>query len=334
MLDDQCAHRRRSGSGVRLARCVGPVPLARCVRPTLRAGLRPVLRTLPVAGLVATGLVAACLVVCLVGVTAPAHAQWVEPPGEGWLALAVYHQDTGEQFGIDGDPRSLFADGRAVTTSSFLTAATGIVRGVDLWAQLSFHRLRYDDLAGDRQSTGPGDVRVWLRVAPLAGVLPSLPFAVRGGVKMPVGDFDVDADVVPLGDGQRDWELLAEVGHSFWPRSMYLTGWIGYRWREANRQSHKDFGDEVFWLAQAGGSVGPVGLRLTLDGWDGASGVTEGIPVPSFQRDLIQLQPTVLGDLGPGQIEVGARFALAGRNLPRGTAWMAQYFTRWEPFKR
>ncbi len=262
----------------------------------------------------------------------PVGAQWVEPPGRGWLALAVYRQDTRKHFGTTGDVRRFFADGRAVTTSSFLTSAVGLVPGVDVWTQFSFNRLRYDDVAGDRASTGFGDARMWLRVAPLAWSDVALPFAIRAGVKVPVGDFDVDAEIIPLGDGQRDWELMAELGHSFWPRSLYLSGWAGYRWREENTESRKDFGNEFFYFVQLGGRLGPFGCKLALDGWDGAPGVTEGIRVPSFRRQLVQLQPSVLYDTGSGQFEVGARLALRGRSLPAGTAFMAQYFRRWEPF--
>ena len=163
--------------------------------------------------------------------------QWVEEPGKGWVALAVYHQDTRDRFGIDGDTRALSAEGRAVTTSSFLTMAMGLAPGVDLWSQFSFHRLRYDDVAGRRSSTGIGDARLWVRAAPLRWLGSKLPFAIRAGFKVPVGDFDVDAEVIPLGDGQRDWEAMAELGHSFWPRSLYLSGWVGYRWREENVES-------------------------------------------------------------------------------------------------
>lgn len=261
-----------------------------------------------------------------------ASAQWVEEPGKGWIALAAYHQDTRKRFGIDGEVRDLFAEGRAVTTSSFLTVALGLVPGVDVWSQFSFHRLRYDDVAGRRSSTGLGDTRVWLRAAPLGWLGSSLPFALRAGVKAPVGDFDVDAEVIPLGDGQRDWEVMVELGHSFWPRSLYLSGWLGYRWREENTESRKDFGNEIFYFVQVGGRFGPLGYELAVDGWDGASGVTEGVPIPSFQRDLVQLQPSLLYDVGPGRIEAGARFALRGANLPAGTALMVKYFTRWEPF--
>ena len=266
------------------------------------------------------------------GVTAPAaQAQWVEAPGQGWVTLAMYHQDTRHHYDTSADRREFFADGHAVSTATFLTGAAGLAKGVDMWTQLSLQRLRYDDGAMDRVATGLGDARVWLRMAPLSWLGSQFPFAIRGGVKLPVGDFDVVADFIPLGDGQRDWEIMAEVGHSFWPRSAYLSGWLGYRWREANVQSLKDHGNELFYYVQAGGRVGRWGLRVALDGWDGASGVTEGVRVPSFQRDLVQLQPSVLRQIGPGEAELGVRFTLHGRNIPAGTTFVSRYFTRWEP---
>ena len=258
----------------------------------------------------------------------PVEAQWVEDPGRGWAALAVYHQDTREEYRSNGDVRDIFPDGHAITTSSFLTLNSGLVRGVDAWLQLSFHHLQFNDLADDRSSTGFGDTRAWIRAAPLKWLGSDLPFAIRGGVKLPFGDFDVDAEIIPLGDGQRDWEVMAEVGHSFWPRSEYVMGWVGYRWREENTESLRDFGNEVFYFAQVGGRAGPVGYKVAVDGWDGASGAVEGLPIPSFQRDLVQLQSTLSYPLGPGEVEAGARFTLRGKNLPAGTALLLQYFTR------
>lgn len=264
----------------------------------------------------------------LFAVPAQSDAQWVEPPGAGWAALAIYRQDTRQEFRSDGDVRDIFADGHAITTSSFLTLASGLVHGVDAWVQLSFHDLQYNDAAGDRASTGFGDTRAWLRVSPLKWVAFDFPFAIRAGVKLPVGDFDVDAEIIPLGDGQRDWEVMAELGHSFWPRSVYASGWVGYRWREENTESLRDFGNEIFFFAQVGGRIGRFGYKVALDGWDGSSGTVEGLRIPSFQRDLVQLQPTLSYPAGPGELEAGARFTLRGKNLPSGTALLLQYFTR------
>ena len=260
-----------------------------------------------------------------------AGAQWIEEPGKGWIALAVYHHDTQERFGPEGDAKALLAEGRAVTTSSFATMALGLAETVDLWSQISFHRLRYDDESANRSSSGIGDIRLWLRAAPLKWLGSDVPFAVRAGFKVPVSEFDVDADEVALGDGQRDWEVMAELGHSFWPLPFYASGWIGYRLREAN-SSGRNFGNELFYYAQIGGQSGRVGYKLAVDGWNGAAAAPETTGSPGFERDLMQVLPSLLYDVGAGQVEAGMRFALGGRNVTAGSSFVFKYFNKWTLF--
>ncbi len=260
-----------------------------------------------------------------------AGAQWVEEPGKGWIALAVYHHDTRDRFGPEGTAEALLADGHAVTTSSFATMALGLFENVDLWSQASFHRLRYDDAAAERSSTGIGDIRLWLRAAPLRWLESAVPFAIRAGFKVPISEFDVEADEVALGDGQRDWEVMAELGHSFWPLPLYASGWIGYRLREANA-SGREFGNELFYYAQIGGQSGRVGYKLALDGWNGAAAAPVATGSPGFERDLMQVLPSLLYDVGAGQVEAGMRFALGGRNVTAGSSFVFKYFSKWTLF--
>jgi len=266
----------------------------------------------------------------LLGSVDGAGGQWVEEPGNGWISLAAYHQDTRERFGPDGDTEALSFEGHAVATSSFMTLALGLFDGVDLWGQASFNRLRYDDAAAERSSAGLGDARLWLRAAPLKWLGSRLPFAIRAGFKVPLGDFDnLGVDEVPLGDGQRDWEVIAELGHSFWPRSVYVSGWLGHRWREDNAESGREFGNEVFYYAQIGGMVGPVGYKLALDGWNGAAPGAAGAPDEGLERDLVQLLPALQYDAGVGQFESGVRFALGGKNVAAGTSLVFRFFSSW-----
>ncbi len=258
--------------------------------------------------------------------------QWIEPPGEGWAQLSLYHQDTDEQFGRQGERRPIPVEGRSIATVLFFTAAGGVVPGVDAWVQFPLQRLEFNDAADSRTRTGIGDSRVFLRVAPLSYLGVDFPLAVRGGVKFPVGDFNVDAEVISLSDGQTDWELMLELGHSFHPAPVYVSGWVGYRWRDVNVELGRDFGDQLFFLAQVGGEAGPLGYRLIVEGWDGDTPVIEGIPLSAEAREMLQVTPMLSYGVGPGSVEAGFRYPVAGKNLLSGGTLVLGYFTRWSLF--
>lgn len=258
----------------------------------------------------------------------PLAAQWVEAPRKGWVQFALYHHDTGEEFNFDGVRRDIRNGGHAVATSSFITAAFGVVDGVDVWVQLPYHRIDYSDFGGDRVRSGVGDVRAHVRVAPLSYVGSDLPLAIRAGVKLPVGDFPLDAEIIPLGEGQRDYELMLELGHSFYPRPAYVMGWAGYRWREENFERRQDFGDEAFFLVAVGGNVRKWGYKLTAEGWDGSAPILEGIRIENASRKMAHVTPSISYTVGAGALEFGGRFPLSGQNLPAGPAFVFGYFFR------
>lgn len=260
--------------------------------------------------------------------TAPcgAAAQWVNAPGKGWVDVTVFYQDTRETYQFDGVRRPIFADGRARTLSTFLTGAIGLRTGLDAWVQVPVHHLRFDDAADERVSTGLGDPRLFLRLDPTLFGGPSLPLAVRGGVKFAGGDFDVDAEIIPLGEGQRGWELLVEVGHSLAPRPIWVTGWVGHRWREANVVAARHPGNEWFWYASAGGELGPMVWQVGAEGIRGDPWVIQGIRLRSARRGVIQVFPSLGMRMLGGELRAGVRRTLSGRNLPAGTAIFVSLF--------
>jgi hypothetical protein len=274
----------------------------------------------------------------------PTQAQWIEAPGTGWVEVQAAHHRTDTRFDPSGDVVPLFnEDSRSVTTTLRLSGAVGVVRGVDVWADAAVHHLQFDDATRERTSTGLGDVRLFLRMGPgLLGVddLP-LAAAVRGGVKLPGNDFPVDAEIIPLTDGQRDYEILVEVGKSLHPLPVYVQAWAGYRWRTVNTAIDRKPGDERFFFVAAGGQ-GPENLpggdrlswKLAVDGLFGLAPerrfASFTVPLPNDARELVQVLPSLGVDAGPGTVELGARFPLHGQNLPAGPTLTLGYFWTWE----
>ena len=84
---------------------------------------------------------------------------------------------------------------------------------------------------------------------------------------------------------------MAEVGHSFWPRTVYVNGWLGYRYRLAHKETRRNPGNETFFLAQVGGALGSVQYKLVVEGWDGGVPILEGIRVTTDQRNYLQVSP-------------------------------------------
>ena len=103
----------------------------------------------------------------LMGVLLPpeGRAQWIEEPGRGWIHFAVYHHDTRKRFDPSRSVEPLFNEGgRSITTSFFLTAVAGIVRGADVWVQVPYNRLEFNDVVDERLSVGIGDPKLHLRL--------------------------------------------------------------------------------------------------------------------------------------------------------------------------
>lgn len=257
------------------------------------------------------------------------QAQWLSAPGEGWVEAAVFYHDTQRTYDQRGTERDIFAGGRAITRSIFFTAVTGVWDGVDIWVQIPVHSLRFDDAGGERVSRGLGDPQGFVRVGPgLFDALPDWPVALRGGVKLDGGSFDVDAEIIPLGEGQMDWELILELGRSFHPLPFWTAGWVGHRWRRENTETLRKPGDEWFWLWSVGGEVGPVGWKVTLEGLRGDPWIIQTLEIRSARRSLDQFFVEVDYGLGPGRLSAGIRSPFRGRNLPSGTALTAGYFLR------
>jgi hypothetical protein len=250
-------------------------------------------------------------------------------PRSGWLQASVYGQRSSEFFGTGGDRQPFLAGGRVRTRSLYVTAALGLFRGIDVWAQLPVHNVSYVDDGGSRERSGFGDPRLALRVGPELVGLGGVPLAIRAGVKLPGSQFPVDAAIIPLSEGQTDWELSVETGRAFTGLPLYLLAWAGYRWRGLNETADRKPGDEWFGHLAAGGPVGAFRWELAAEYLRGHPPRHLGFEVPASRRRLMQLQPTVARRVGPGDLEFTSQVPLVGRNLPSGPGFSLGYRIAW-----
>jgi len=198
----------------------------------------------------------------LAAAAAPAAlaAQWPAGQGEGWAKLSAFHHRTTEQFRPDGERRPFLNDeAESVSSAVFLDVLVGVTDRLDLWAQVPWFHLRFDDVSDERTSSGVGDIRLSARHSLVQLRGGALPISARYTVKVPVVDFPQDAEVIPVGEGQWDHEAWLEAGLSLWPAPAYAVLWLGYRWRSRNDETTRDavhtLFDELTKLHRAGGLV-------------------------------------------------------------------------------
>ena len=255
------------------------------------------------------------------------------PPGSGWVQLTMFRLDTRDEFNQLGSLEPYFAEGHLTTTSLLATAAVGVITGVEVRLHLPVHSLHFDEVSGSRKKVGVGDPRLGVRVdSRLLGLDPaSLPvsFALNAGVKFPGSEFPIDAQLIPLTEGQTDRELALELGRSFAGGALQVIGWAGYRWRGLNEKADRKPGNERFAYLSVGGPVSRFTWRVGVQGLSGAAPRVLGLLLQSDRRSMLEVFPTLGMPIGSGVLEVGARVPIDGRNLPAGNAVSLSFFLPW-----
>ena len=242
---------------------------------------------------------------------------WTFSKGVNWLKVGLMLQDTTERYFIDGERIPYFFDGRNQTRALFFEYVRGITDRWDVKAQLPFFNIAFDDIADERTSNGLGDLRIESRYNLVSD---PLVLTVGGAIKFPTGEFVNDAEIVPVGEGQYDFDVFVEVGRSLWPVRGYVTGKIGYRFRTKNQEIDIDFGDELIWRVEGGYQFAErIYSKIVLRGLHGFESTSFGLPIDSLKRRVVYLEPGASFTLSPSRaIEVTVPISIAGRNWPAG----------------
>jgi len=243
--------------------------------------------------------------------------------GQGWVQVSLYHSRSSEFYDATGGARPFLANGEARTSSAFVTGAIGVIDGVEILLQLPVHRLVFDDATGRRQRVGLGDPRISARVGTALIGRPQIPLSLRASVKLPGSEFPVDPNLIPLTEGQTDFEIAAEMGHALAGPALHVMGWLGYRWRFEDGDRARKPGNERFARLGLGGDVRAMRWELALEALAGLPLEQQGLSLETARRRLVQLAPTIGWNVGAAQLEVSGRLNLSGRNLPSGPSFLA-----------
>jgi hypothetical protein len=275
------------------------------------------------AGLAVSRLLAIAVFLSAV-VPASAAAQWTQgQPGKVWVKSALYLQKTDRRFDFNGEKVAWLGDGQSDAVALFNDIIIGLRPNLDLWFQIPYFDLEFDQPGVQNlQSRGFGDIRAWLRWRLLNPGGGATPVSLRVGAKAPIGDSPLDAQIVPLGEGQWDFEAFGEIGHSFWPFPAYAELWLGYRARLENTESTRDPGGEFTYLAEAG--VQPTSwslLKTTVDGLFARRLRSEGVVTANARRiTTIQFGGAIRA--GPFWPEFAVRIPVAGEEFPAGVQYV------------
>jgi hypothetical protein len=296
-------------------------------RPTLMKGLLVLVGALLPATLAGQAICAA-----------PHSAPSLRPSGSletiepltGWVQVAAFRQQATEFFNSQGDVRNLLADGKITTSSVFISSAFGITEGLEVWGQVPVHNLQSSSTAGGSTSLGFGDPRIALRIGGDLFGIKKVPVLLRAGLKVSGQSFPVDATILPLTEGQTDWEMGLETGYYFagsFPIQVIATG--GYRWRGLRSETGRKPGNERFTYLGIGGPRNGWRWGLAFEGLWGAAPVDNGVLLPGASRKLLQIDPSVAFQIGGKEVEFSFRFPVSGRNLATGNSLTIGIFMPW-----
>jgi len=252
------------------------------------------------------------------------------PKGHLWTKVSYFQQNTDEWyiaspqgFGdslVEASTRQPYRfNGKYESKAVFIEAFYGVTERLDVGLQIPYFDQLFND---DTQVVPPSDagfsdIRIFSKWRLL-----SKPFllTLKGGVKMATGQFRNEDGLIPVGEGQWDFDTGVQVGRSFWPLPLYANAEVGYRFRLENKEIIRDPGDEWFFNAEVGYSITRKLLAAAkLEVLRGKAGTDFGFRNRSQIKRITYFNPVVSYYLYGGiTAEVGARLSLGGRNFPAG----------------
>ena len=284
---------------------------------------------------------------------APQAAQagaWTLAKGQVWSKITLMNQSTNEEYVSvggagrlpdlstiyqPGDRARYRENGQYDSRAFFFDFFYGVTDRIDVGVQIPFFRQEFENIGfrAPNAASGFSDIRTFLKyrlfLNPAVGTI-------KLGFKAPTGDFQNQDGLIPVGEGQWDFDFIFQLGRSFWPLPGYANLDVGYRVRLKNDEIDRDPGNEWFFNAEVGYTpLKKLLLALKVEGIHGNPSRVFGLTLPRDVKRITYFSPTLL--VGPHQnlsLEAALRISVGGRSFPAGKMWVAGISYSGNPFSR
>jgi protein XagA len=257
------------------------------------------------------------LALCTAASPRAVHAgAWTQPHGRLYARLSANRYFADQDYGTSGRTTPFSAHGEFTDLNVAQYIEYGVTNRITAVASLAYKSLRDRNGDGVSKAWGIGDIDLALRgkiAEGRAGVV-----AVQFLAKVPKA-YDADA-ILPLGNGQYDYEARLLYGRSLWQLFPgYCNFEIAHRWRDRAPS------DEIRYLAEVGSDFGRGFYgRSKLDGIrsrnNGLGLDTSGNPTARNNYDLTKLDLVVGRKLGARwSVEAGFAPSVYGRTTAAGS---------------
>ena len=265
---------------------------------------------------------------------------WTLGKGNLWSKVTFLSQTTDEHYDGGGSAVKMPLDARYQTRQVFFDLFYGVKDGIDLGLQIPLVRNKFVDKDdGNDVATPPPALETESGLSDLRGYAKfklldqsQLVGTLKLGFKTPIGEYRPVPEALSVTDGQWDFEVVGQIGRSFWPLPVYTNFDLGYRIRGEYKDTDgvepdRSYtpGPELVFNAEAGYS--PMDRLLVALKFEGLSGAKyDALSNPGEPEKLSQsvtyLAPTVLVDLNPDlSIEASARMTASGNRYFAGPTW-------------
>ena len=267
---------------------------------------------------------------------------WTLGKGRVWSKITYLSLSTNEHYGNDGNVGEIPA--RYKSQQLYFDVYYGLHDRIDVGIKVPYISNEFVDVssehpfygAPDKKDSGLGDVRgvAKINLVQSAGLVGTL----KLGFKAPIGEYREVPEALSITGGQWDFDVVAQLGRSFWPVPIYGNVDLGYRLRgEYTDPDPSDAGGvartytpgaEFVFNAEAGYSpMDKLLVALKYEGIIGAEYDTinnppAGSKVETLSQSVTYLVPTVLVGVHPNvSLEASAHMTVSGSRYFAGPTY-------------